>query len=59
MDIIRPIKKIEIDRPHTQNSVVVYVNNEEKEEIKEMAKSRKTSMSNYLLQLHKKEYENE
>jgi len=38
---------------HTENSVVVYVNDEEKIEIKNTAKECGKSMSKYLLDLHK------
>ena len=38
---------------HTQNSVVVYVSNTEKEEIRDNAKKVGKSMSQYLLDLHK------
>jgi len=39
-------------RAHTQNSVVVYVSHEEKEDIRNEAKKLGFSMSNYLLNLH-------
>jgi len=40
-------------RAHTQNSVVVYTSDVEKEDIREAAKSLSKSMSQYLLDLHK------
>lgn len=43
---------MEITKAHTQNSVTVYVDNNEKEEIRNSAKRRNKSMSKYLLDLH-------
>lgn len=43
---------MEITKAHTQNSVTVYVDNNEKEEIRNSAKLRNKSMSKYLLDLH-------
>jgi len=37
---------------HTENSVVVYVDDEEKESVRQQAKKQGKSMSRYLLDLH-------
>jgi len=42
---------------HTQNMIVVYVTNQEKEEIRLVAKAHAKSMSRYLLDLHFKNIE--
>ena len=42
---------------HTQNMIVVYVTNQEKEEIRLVAKAYAKSMSRYLLDLHFKNIE--
>jgi len=40
---------------HTQDSVVVYVTKEEKEDIRKTAREQNKSMSKYLLDLHLKQ----
>lgn len=37
---------------HTENMIVVYVSDEEKEQIRDLAKKYRKSMSRYLLDLH-------